>query len=253
MFNRLRNPVAGLDYSAAERIYTAGLLRLILISLLSIDSIYAVSHILNMQSSSSFVLILGAILFVFIYASMGLLLLSYDYVMVLKHPTCVIMLVVPVLIVIADGTLSGPFAMGGIMLAVVIAGLIHTMGVMAIYTLLGITAAASLYLVEFSGQYSASVLVYNLIAHNGLLIILFAALTLAGKTLRELIQQLSASEENLALRNAALEREISERQQAEMRYMRVVELSPDPFVINKDDGKIEYVNPAFAQALGSRY
>jgi hypothetical protein len=114
-----------------------------------IDSVYAASHVLNMQSSAAFVLVLGAIVLVFLYTSVALLLLRFNYVLILKHPTCLLLLAVPIFIVIADGSLSGPFAFGGIMLAVVIAGLLHTPRVVAVYTLLGITAAASLYLVEF--------------------------------------------------------------------------------------------------------
>lgn len=250
MSNPLRRPASAKSYSAGEQNYTKDLLQLVLISLLIIDSVYTLSHVFNMQSTPAFWLVLGAIICVFIYACIGLLLLRFGYVMILSHPTSLVLLAVPIFIVIADGSLSGPFAMGGIMLAVTIAGMLHPPVVMAIYTLMGIFAAAGLYLTEFWEQYPLSYIVYNLIAHSGLLIILLAALTLVGKTLRESIQQLSDSEENLALRNAALERQIRERQQAEMLYERVVELSPDPFVINKDSGEIEYVNPAFALVLG---
>jgi PAS domain S-box-containing protein len=83
--------------------------------------------------------------------------------------------------------------------------------------------------------------------------VLFLIVRRADRTIKRQYIDLMTSEENIKVKNTALEHEIAEHKLTEddlRKLSRAVEQSPATTIVTNLDGKIEYVNPRFTEVTG---
>jgi PAS domain S-box-containing protein len=89
-----------------------------------------------------------------------------------------------------------------------------------------------------------------LIAYTIIFAVAGTLVYITARSIRGAYKNLRQSEESMVERNRELERQISERQQAEAERDRVFELSMDMMAVATTDGYFKRANPAFERVLG---